>query len=45
MTIVGVNYVVDSGYTKQKMFSSKTGVEDLTITPISQVFKTGMRKK
>ena len=37
LTIVGVSYVVDSGFTKQKMFSHKSGIEELAITPISQV--------
>lgn len=36
LTIDGICYVVDTGFNKQKNFNARTGVESLTITPISQ---------
>lgn len=36
LTIDGIYYVVDPGFVKQKVYSSKTGMDALVITPISQ---------
>ena len=36
LTIDGIVYVVDPGFSKQKSFSPKTGMDSLTVTPISQ---------
>lgn len=36
MTIPGICYVVDSGYTKTKIFDSKYGLEHLSVLPTSQ---------
>jgi len=36
LTIDGVCYVIDSGFAKQKSYNPKTGMESLTVTPISQ---------
>lgn len=36
LTIDGICYVVDTGFNKQKNFNARTGVESLTVTPISQ---------
>jgi ATP-dependent RNA helicase DHX8/PRP22 len=36
MTIDGVVYVVDPGYVKQKIYDPNTGIESLTIVPISR---------
>ena len=39
LTIDGIYYVVDPGFVKQKVYNSKTGMDALVVTPISQVFK------
>lgn len=36
LTIDGIYYVVDPGFVKQKVYSSKTGMDQLVVTPISQ---------
>ncbi|CAH0718765.1 unnamed protein product, partial [Brenthis ino] len=36
LTIDGVYYVVDPGFVKQKVYNSKTGMDSLVVTPISQ---------
>lgn len=36
LTIDGIYYVVDPGFVKQKVYNSKTGVDQLIVTPISQ---------
>ena len=33
----GIFYVVDPGFVKQKVYNSKTGMDSLVVTPISQV--------
>lgn len=37
LTIDGIYYVVDPGFVKQKVYNSKTGMDSLVVTPISQV--------
>ena len=37
LTIDGIYYVVDPGFVKQKVYNSKTGMDQLVVTPISQV--------
>ncbi|XP_017302227.1 ATP-dependent RNA helicase DHX8-like [Diaphorina citri] len=39
LTIDGIFYVVDPGFVKQKVYNSKTGMDSLVVTPISQVRK------
>lgn len=36
LTIDGIYYVVDPGFVKQKVYNSKTGMDSLLVTPISQ---------
>ncbi len=36
LTIDGIFYVVDPGFVKQNVYSSKTGIDSLIVTPISQ---------
>ncbi|KAJ8683658.1 hypothetical protein QAD02_019450 [Eretmocerus hayati] len=36
LTIDGIFYVVDPGFVKQKVYNSKTGMDSLIVTPISQ---------
>lgn len=36
LTIDGIFYVVDPGFVKQKVYNSKTGMDALVVTPISQ---------
>merc|ERR1740128_817474 len=36
LTIDGIMYVVDPGFVKQKVYNSKTGMDSLVVTPISQ---------
>lgn len=36
LTIDGIYYVVDPGFVKQKVYNSKTGMDSLVVTPISQ---------
>ena len=36
LTIDGIYYVVDPGFVKQKVYNSKSGLDALVITPISQ---------
>lgn len=36
VTIPGIRYVVDAGFSKQRAYRAKTGVECLLVTPISQ---------
>lgn len=37
LTIDGIFYVIDPGFVKQKVYSSKSGMDQLIVTPISQV--------
>lgn len=37
LTIDGIYYVVDPGFVKQKVYNSKSGMDSLVVTPISQV--------
>ena len=37
LTISGIYYVVDPGFVKQNVYNSKTGMDQLIVTPISQV--------
>ena len=37
LTIDGIYYVVDPGFVKQKVYNSKSGIDALVVTPISQV--------
>ena len=39
LTINGIYYVVDPGFVKQNVYNSKTGMDQLIVTPISQVGK------
>merc|ERR1719266_1721454 len=36
ITIDGIYYVIDPGFTKQKVYNSKTAMDALVVTPISQ---------
>ena len=36
LTIDGIYYVVDPGFVKQNVYNSKTGMDQLLVTPISQ---------
>nr|CAB3237998.1 ATP-dependent RNA helicase DHX8-like [Phallusia mammillata] len=36
LTIDGIHYVVDPGFVKQNVYNSKTGIDQLVVTPISQ---------
>lgn len=36
LTIDGIFYVIDPGFVKQKVYNSKTGMDSLIVTPISQ---------
>ncbi|XP_065204095.1 ATP-dependent RNA helicase DHX8-like [Planococcus citri] len=36
LTIDGIFYVVDPGFVKQKVYNSKSGMDSLVVTPISQ---------
>lgn len=38
LTIDGIYYVVDPGFVKQKVYNSKTGMDQLIVSPISQVW-------
>ncbi|CAD6208303.1 GSCOCG00003312001-RA-CDS [Cotesia congregata] len=40
LTIDGIYYVVDPGFVKQKVYNSKTGMDSLVVTPISQAAAT-----
>lgn len=42
LTIDGIYYVVDPGFVKQKVYNSKTGIDQLVVTPISQVGILGL---
>lgn len=37
LTVANIGYVIDSGYVKQKVYSSDTGMESLVVVPISKV--------
>lgn len=37
LTIDGIYYVIDPGFVKQKVYSSKSGMDQLIVSPISQV--------
>lgn len=37
LTIDGIYYVVDPGFVKQVVYNSKSGIDQLVVTPISQV--------
>ena len=39
LTIDGIYYVVDPGFVKQIVYNSKTGIDQLLVTPISQVIE------
>ena len=39
LTIDGIYYVVDPGFVKQKVYNSKSGMDALVVTPISQVIQ------
>ena len=41
LTIDGIYYVVDPGFVKQKVYNSKSGLDALVVTPISQVILQG----
>ncbi|XP_065666929.1 ATP-dependent RNA helicase DHX8 isoform X2 [Hydra vulgaris] len=36
LTIDGIHYVVDPGFVKQNVYNSKSGIDQLVVTPISQ---------
>lgn len=36
MTIDGIIYVVDPGFTKQKVYNPRLGMDSLVVTPIAQ---------
>jgi len=36
VTITGIIYVIDCGFNKQTAFNPRTGMESLTVTPISK---------
>mmetsp|Transcript_52395 Transcript_52395/g.87094 ORF Transcript_52395/g.87094 Transcript_52395/m.87094 type:complete len:700 (+) Transcript_52395:62-2161(+) len=36
ITITGIVYVVDSGFVKERIYSPRTGVESLIVTPVSK---------
>lgn len=36
LTIDGIYYVVDPGFSKQKVYSAKNGMDSLVVAPISQ---------
>ncbi|GKY97532.1 hypothetical protein MPSEU_000711400 [Mayamaea pseudoterrestris] len=36
LTIDGICYVIDSGFSKQKTYNARSGMESLVVTPISQ---------
>lgn len=38
LTIDGIYYVVDPGFVKQNVYNSKNGIDQLVVTPISQVY-------
>lgn len=40
LTIDGIRYVIDSGYCKQKSYSSKAGLDTLLVQPVSQAAAT-----
>ena len=40
LTVDGILYVVDSGYSKLKVYNPKVGMDALQITPISQANAT-----
>lgn len=42
LTIDGIFYVIDPGFVKQKVYSSKSGMDQLIVTPISQVCFRGL---
>jgi len=44
LTIDGIYYVVDPGFVKQKVYNSKTGMDSLVVTPISQVIITSPKR-
>ena len=44
LTIDGIYYVVDPGFVKQKVYNSKSGMDALVVTPISQVNKTELKR-
>jgi hypothetical protein len=37
LTIDGIVYVIDPGFSKQKSYNPRTGMESLIVTPISKV--------
>ena len=37
LTVDGIVYVIDPGYAKQKKFDPTSGIDSLTITPVSKV--------
>lgn len=40
LTIDNIIYVIDPGFCKQNNFNSRTGMESLTVVPISKVWQT-----
>lgn len=36
LTVDGIMYVIDSGFSKLKVYNSKLGMDSLQITPVSQ---------
>ena len=40
LTIDGIVYVIDPGFSKQKSYNARTGMESLVVTPISKVRET-----
>jgi len=36
VTIVGIKYVIDPGFTKQNLYNPKSGIETLVVSPVSQ---------
>ena len=40
LTVDGIVYVIDCGYSKMKMFNPKMGMDALQVFPISQVFNS-----
>lgn len=37
LTIDGIKYVIDPGFSKQNSYNARTGMESLVVTPISKV--------
>jgi len=37
LTVDGIAFIIDTGFVKQKNFSAETGIEILSVVPISKV--------